>query len=80
METSNAILEPNPDGTLHLPLPEGMKRGKVEVSATLKPVPAHSSTKGKRAKAGLWKSMGLEDFWMSPDFDEPLEDFKEYMQ
>ena len=30
----------------------------------------------KKAKFGCAKSKG---FYMSPDFDEPLEDFKEYM-
>lgn len=28
-------------------------------------------------KAGSYSKPG---FWMSPDFDEPLEDFKEYME
>ena len=31
--------------------------------------------KPKRRRAGTAKG----NFWMSPDFDEPLEDFKEYM-
>lgn len=35
METIVAILEPDADGTLHLPLPEGLRHGKVEVTATL---------------------------------------------
>ncbi len=37
-------------------------------------VPAHM--KGKRREAGSAKGQ----FWMSDDFDEPLEDFKEYME
>jgi antitoxin (DNA-binding transcriptional repressor) of toxin-antitoxin stability system len=28
-------------------------------------------------KAGCYKNA---DFWMAPDFDAPLEDFKEYME
>lgn len=32
-------------------------------------------TKPKRRQAGLSDSIA----WISPDFDEPLEDFKEYM-
>jgi hypothetical protein len=35
METIVAILEPDADGTLHLPLPEGLRHGKVAVTATL---------------------------------------------
>ena len=34
----------------------------------------HSSE--KKSLFGVWKN---EPFYMSPDFDEPLEDFSEYM-
>ncbi len=34
-----------------------------------------NSEKPKRRRAGTAKG----NFWMSPDFNEPLEDFKEYM-
>ena len=69
------VLEPQADGTLHLPLPPELGRGKfkveAKVEALVEPVP--------RAKAGLWK--GLPDrFWMAPDFDAPLDDFREYME
>lgn len=37
MSTITAILEPDADGTLHLPLPPELRGGKVEVTATLKP-------------------------------------------
>ncbi len=37
MSTITAILEPDPDGTLHLPLPAELRGVKVEVTATLKP-------------------------------------------
>ena len=30
----------------------------------------------KKSKYGVWKN---EPFYMSPDFDEPLEEFAEYM-
>lgn len=42
METIVAIIEPNADGTLHLPLPEALRHGKVAVTATLSAVPAAS--------------------------------------
>jgi hypothetical protein len=49
MSTITTILEPNEDGTVHLPVPAawGCLRGKIS---------------------------------MSPDFDEPLEDFKDYAE
>jgi hypothetical protein len=35
MSTITAILEPDADGTLHLPLPADAPRGKIKVTATL---------------------------------------------
>ncbi len=35
MSTITVILEPQSDGTLHLPIPAGLPRGKVKVTATL---------------------------------------------
>ncbi len=35
MSTITGILKPDADGTLHLPLPEDLRRGKVKVVATL---------------------------------------------
>ena len=40
MSTITAILEPDADGTLHLPLPADAPCGKVKVTATLEPVQA----------------------------------------
>lgn len=39
MSTITAILEPDADGTLHLPLPQNLRRGKVKVVATLESEP-----------------------------------------
>jgi hypothetical protein len=50
MSTITAILEPAPDGTLHLPVPEGLKSRRVRVTATLEaaePVSGHSDQKGE---------------------------------
>lgn len=38
MSTITAILEPDADGTLHLPLPPDMPRGKVKVTVTVEAV------------------------------------------
>ena len=35
MSTITAILEADADGTLHLPVPQNLRRGKVKVVATL---------------------------------------------
>lgn len=37
MSTITAILEPHPDGTLHLPLPPELRHGKLKVMATVEP-------------------------------------------
>jgi hypothetical protein len=69
VSTITVILEAASDGTLHLPVPEELRHGKVEVIATLRSVPAE----GRAMRAGSLKGM-----WIAPDFDAPLEDFKEY--
>ena len=74
MSTITAILDPDPDGSLHLPLPVDLRHGRVKVVATLELV----TPVLKSPKPGIWKEFPGE-FWMSPDFDEPLEDFREYM-
>lgn len=73
MSTLTAILEPDADGTLHLPLPEELKTGKVKVVATLEAV--ETPDRKVPFKVGC-----LKGFWMAPDFDAPLEDFKDYME
>ncbi len=79
MSTISAILTPSPDGTLHLPLPEAWRHQSIRVTAELEPV-------GDRPKAAAEQS-SLKGFgclkgkiWMAPDFDDPLEDFKEYTE
>lgn len=74
MSTITAILEPSADGTLHLPVPEAWRHLSIRVKAELEPAQPEGST----AKPGLWKDMPGR-FWMSADFNEPLEDFKDYM-
>jgi hypothetical protein len=39
MNRITAILEAHPDGTVHLPVPAELRRGKVEVTATLRAAP-----------------------------------------
>ncbi|MGA8660025.1 MAG: hypothetical protein WB586_28230 [Chthoniobacterales bacterium] len=52
MSTITAILEPQADGSLHLPVPVEMRKGKVKVIATLTPVPGSAGQEtGQRLKA-----------------------------
>ena len=44
MNRITAILKPHPDGTLHLPLPEELRNGEVEVTATLRAVGDSAAT------------------------------------
>jgi hypothetical protein len=74
MSTITAILQPDADGTLHLPIPPELRHQAIKVKAELEPVAA-----GSRAKAGLWTQMPGQ-FWIAGDFDAPLEDFREYME
>jgi hypothetical protein len=69
MSTINAILEPDPDGSLHLPLPPELRDVPVKIAATLEPAP----TSAARAKFGCLAGK----IKMALDFDEPLEDFDE---
>jgi hypothetical protein len=76
MSTITAILEPEADGSVRLPLPPELRGAKVKVEAKLEA--AAEATRG-RAKAGLWKNLP-DRFWMAADFEAPLEDFREYME
>jgi hypothetical protein len=69
MSTITAILEPDADGSVHLPLPPELRHSTVKVTAT---VEAASTA---RPQFGFLAGK-IE---LAPDFDEPLKDFKEYM-
>jgi hypothetical protein len=48
MSTITAILEAAPDGTLHLPVPEELRRGRIQVKATLEALEASSHSEEVR--------------------------------
>ena len=50
MSTITAILEPDADGTLHLPLPEELRHGKVKVEATVEAVEKPTMSEEQRKK------------------------------
>ena len=68
-----AILNPDPDGTLHLPLPAEWRGRPIRVKAELMPVEQEESGSPLRGFGCLKGQIAL-----SPDFDEPLEDFHDY--
>jgi len=43
-------------------------------------VPPAPSAIGNGTEARSLRAGCLKGFWMSPDFDEPLDDFKDYME
>jgi len=71
MSTITVILDPDADGSLHLPLPPELRHTPVKVTATLEAV----SAPGARPRFGCLAGK----IQLAPDFDEPLADFKEYM-
>ena len=56
-----------------MPLPAELRQGKIEVIATLTPVGAHAKV---RPKFGCLAGK----IHLAPDFDDPLDDFKKYME
>ena len=78
MSTITATLEADIDGTLHLPLPIELRQGKIHVVATLEP--AAPEAQPQTARCGAPRAGSLTGFWMAPDFDAPLEEFREYME
>ena len=75
MSTIKAILEPDPDGTVHLPLPLELRHGTLQVTATVEPVESNGADRKALRGFGCLKGK----LRLSPDFDKPLDDFKEYM-
>lgn len=75
MSTITAIFEPASDGTLHLPLPVAWQKLPIRVQAVLEPVTSTFSPQPALKGFGCLKGK----ISMTADFDEPLEDFKEYV-
>ena len=69
VSTITAILEPDADGSLRVPLPPELRQTPVKITATLEAVSLGAPRFG--CLAGKIR--------LAPDFDEPLDDFKDYM-
>lgn len=76
MSTITAILEPDADGTLHLPVPPAWGKISIRVTAELEPVSTVPEPPSSEPLKGFGCLRGK--IFMSPDFDEPLEEFKDY--
>ena len=73
MQTLESDAEIGPDGSVKLlsPLPAWLKPGRAHVVLTFEP----SVSVPKAPQPGT-----LKGFTMTPDFDEPLEDFRDYTE
>lgn len=93
MSTITVLLKPDPDGSLHLPLPpEFRTTAMVKVVATFESIADEPAATASAEKAEASGQAGMASgarphfgclagkIWLAPDFDEPLEDFAEYME
>jgi hypothetical protein len=71
MSIVTAVLEPEADGSIRLPLPAELRHGKVRVEAKLEAMEGTEPAPKFGCLAGKIR--------LAPDFDEPLQVFKEYM-
>lgn len=80
MNLITAVIEPDADGTLHLPLPPAWRHQSIRVRAELEPVEDSAGPESAGALKTL-KGFGCLQgkISMSPDFNEPLDDFKDYL-
>ena len=80
MNLITTVIEPDADGTLHLPLPKAWQHQAIRVRAELEPVGV-ALDRGMVGPVENLKGFGClgGKVSLSPDFDEPLEDFKDYM-
>jgi hypothetical protein len=73
VSTITTILEPDADGSIHLPVPPEFRGSKVKVTAHLEAVPAFQRPEPRfGCLAGKIR--------LADDFDAPLEDFEDYMK
>ena len=77
MSMIEATLEANPDGTVHLPLPPGMRQGLLRITAQVEPVESTENTPPRETRGGFGCLKGK--IQLAPDFDAPLDDFQDYM-
>lgn len=76
MRTLESDVEILADGKVKLlsPIPAWLKPGRAHVLLVVDSPPGASNSRI------IPQPGSLKGFWMAPDFDEPLADFKEYME
>lgn len=72
MSTITAILQPDADGNVRLLLPPELRHATVKVTATIEAAVEPAGHPRFGCLAGKIE--------LAPDFDEPLDDFQEYME
>jgi hypothetical protein len=75
MITIQETLLVDADGRAVLTLPPSVKPGRHRAVVQIEDAVEAAPAKPAAPKAGC-----LKGFWMAPDFDAPLEDFREYME
>jgi hypothetical protein len=78
MSTITVTLAPDSDGTLHLPVPAEWRHQMIKVKAEMEPAGVPGAPSAAMAELKGFGSLRGK-IAMSADFDEPLEDFKEYV-
>lgn len=76
MITIEETLVVDAEGHAMLTLPPSVKPGAHRAVLQIEDEVASAPEKKRVAR----KAGSLKGFWMSPDFDAPLEDFREYME
>ena len=74
MSTITAVLDADPDGTLHLPLPAELRSSRVKVTARLESVSAKPVQKGIKLKELLSRNRGLDGAVATARIAEVYED------
>ncbi len=77
MSTITAILVPDADGMLRLPIPAAWRKTPIRIKAEIEPADETLTAVKPSALKGFGCLRGKIS--MTDDFDQPLEDFREYM-
>ena len=78
--TITTILKPDSEGILHLTVPDAWRKQPIRVKAELEPLQDNPANQNETVLTPL-KGFGClrGKIRMMPGFDDPLEDFKDYM-
>ncbi len=76
MSTITAIFEPDADGTVHVPVPAEWRHLPIKVTAEMEPAGDDGLHEPHKRLKGFGCLRGK--IAMSPDFNDPLDDFAGY--